>query len=461
MENLGEALYKSVTDINYGLAKWIEPYIYHILAVYVSLPILAYFLLPFIFSDGSHYGTKSVTIFVLGDIGHSPRMCNHAKSFANLEYNVNLCGYNESTIPDELMDSERIDIYAIKVFKRRRFPYIVYVILKATFQCFEIFKLLSSFRGTDYIMIQNPPSLPVLAISVFFIKVFSRKTKLIIDWHNMNYSILNMKYNDETHVLVRFLKGYEKIFSRFADINLTVTEKMKSFLIEKFEIDKSKVLVFYDRPGDNFAPLDKIEFTKDEILSHEAFNGTDASNRKIVITSTSFTPDEDFNILLDGLKAYEQDSTTEPVLVLVTGKGPLKTQFLRRVKQLAFSDKIKIKSVWLSYEDYPIIMAVADIGISLHTSSSGMDLPMKILDFYGCGVPAISLNYPAISELVHEGVNGYITDTNDATELSRLLKKTFQNKGGYEKIKENAIKESQQRWKQNWNDKLGEIFNYR
>ena len=113
----------------------------------------------------------------------------------------------------------------------------------------------------------------------------------------------------------------------------------------------------------------------------------------------------------------------------MTGAGPLKQQFLKEFDRFnQEAKKVQIQAKWLEIDDYPKMVASADLGICMHFSSSGLDLPMKVVDLFSCQVPVFAYDYPAITELVKpaksgQPPNGALFKTAD--ELKYLLFQHF------------------------------------
>jgi beta-1,4-mannosyltransferase len=144
----------------------------------------------------------------------------------------------------------------------------------------------------------------------------------------------------------------------------------------------------------------------------------------LLVSSTSWTADEDFSPLLTAIDEYASasDRSLPKLLILITGKGALRSAFdaeiLKREK-VWDTDRICVRTVFLAAEDYPVLLGCADLGISMHSSSSGRDLPMKVVDMFGCGVPVLARDFAAIGELVLEGRNGRTWTTGQ--ELGRHI----------------------------------------
>ena len=97
------------------------------------------------------------------------------------------------------------------------------------------------------------------------------------------------------------------------------------------------------------------------------------------------------------------------IQVVVTGKGPQKEHYLAIFDQRnreRWEGQISIRTVWLEVDDYPKMVAAADLGVCLHFSSSGLDLPMKVVDMFSARLPCLAYYYHCIEELVVDGTNG-------------------------------------------------------
>uniref|UniRef100_A0A1A8CBZ6 Chitobiosyldiphosphodolichol beta-mannosyltransferase n=1 Tax=Nothobranchius kadleci TaxID=1051664 RepID=A0A1A8CBZ6_NOTKA len=133
--------------------------------------------------------------------------------------------------------------------------------------------------------------------------------------------------------------------------------------------------------------------------------------------------DEDFSILLKALEEYEgyiRGGSLLPSLVcVITGKGPQKEHYRKLIDSLHL-DHVKICTPWLEAEDYPLLLGSSDLGVCLHKSSSGLDLPMKVVDMFGCCLPVCAISFNSLPELVKHDENGLIF--RDSAELAEQLK---------------------------------------
>ncbi|KAL3357629.1 hypothetical protein AABB24_018036 [Solanum stoloniferum] len=344
----------------------------------------------------------------------------------------------------------------------RSFPKILHpllLILKPLVQFFMLlWYLCVKIPKPDVFIVQNPPSVPTLVA----VKLASwiRRSVFIIDWHNFGYTLLALSLGRNSR-FVALYHWIEKHFGKMANGSLCVTKAMQHELAQNWGISAT---VLYDQPPDFFQPasleekhklfcgIDKslrTPYSLQDCLSNEVLTpdddnpnvtlfttqtGTDISlkwNRPaLIVSSTSWTPDEDFSILLEAALMYdrrvsallnEDDLKREDVfwqeikggkqyprlLFIITGKGPEKEKYEQKMAKLNLK-RVAFRTMWLEPEDYPLLLGSADLGVCLHTSSSGLDLPMKVVDMFGCGLPVCAVSYSCINELVEVDKNGLL-----------------------------------------------------
>ncbi|KAF4636397.1 hypothetical protein G7Y89_g1701 [Cudoniella acicularis] len=413
----------------------------------------------------------SVQVLVLGDIGRSPRMQYHAMSIAKHGGRADIIGYKES-IPHPGLDNPLISIIPLPppppILRSKTLPFIMAGPLKVLWQIWSLFYTLAySTKPARWLLVQNPPSIPTLFVAIII--CFLRNTHLIIDWHNYGWTIL-AGTRGAKHPFVMVSKYYEAILGSWASTaSFTVTDAMAKQLRNKPYNVRSPIFTLHDRPAAIFQPISSNEARRTFLESlpetvEEAKNIM-AGKTRLLVSSTSWTPDEDFNLLLEALCSYSASSNKlPPILAIITGKGPQKQMYLDRIAALTKESKLKnvtISTAWLSTEDYATLLACADLGVCLHMSSSGVDLPMKVVDMFGAGLPVVGYgDYESWGELVKESVNGrgFVT----SADLTRVLEELFSENDidGQQlaRLRKGAVQEGKRRWDEEWDGVAGRLL---
>ncbi|KAH7165567.1 family 33 glycosyltransferase [Dactylonectria macrodidyma] len=420
---------------------------------------------------------EHIQILVVGDIGRSPRMQYHAMSVAKHGRNVDIVAYKETARHPDLIGNPGVTMYALppqpEVLQWGTLPFFLNIPCKVIWQFWGLFStLMYSTPPAQWIIIQNPPSIPTFHV-VLLVSLF-RGSKLVVDWHNYGYTILATQ-SKWYKPLVPIYRWYETFFGRFlGDANLSVTDAMALQLKKKPFNVTHPVYTLHDRPADVFQPI-TLAAERRAFLSRLSETKADAKKImdgkvRLIVSSTSWTKDEDFGLLLDALVSYAIPTSDEgtiadtplPVLAIITGKGPQKEYYLEQIKRLQEEGKlpgIRVITAWLSTRDYASLLACADLGVSLHKSSSGVDLPMKVVDMFGAGLPVAAYSaFQSFGELIKEGQNGCGFET--SAELTAILRRLLGARGQEElaRLKDGAVQEGSLRWDEEWDRVVGKVI---
>lgn len=157
-----------------------------------------------------------------------------------------------------------------------------------------------------------------------------------------------------------------QLFSRL-DLNLVSSSSSNPFFPD-FEVP-------YSTPFTTAAVTDPlIRSSRNNIPSPVILPKLRAERTALLVSSTSWTADEDFGLLIEALEIYNRvasakgdDNDLPRILVMITGKGPLKDMYMGKIQRLQHTwDFVRCISTWLETLDYPLLL-----GCSSFLSRSG------------------------------------------------------------------------------------------
>jgi len=356
--------------------------------------------------------TMQAAVIVLGDLGRSPRMQYHALALAADGVDVDLIGEAGTPLPTR-MQHPRIRIHTLTA--RRGITGVVG-------SAFALFALLRRLRRPDVIVAQTPPAIPTIMVAWAVARL--RGSRLVLDWHNLGSTMLAQR-SGAGHPLVWLARQLERRSAALADAHLAVSEALADYLRRTWGLHPVRVL--RDRPGDAFGPRGTNDRMRAMVIQAAGLRSD--AQPAIVVSPTSWTRDEALDVVFDAADALEvawrDRGPADGLIIVISGNGAGRAMFEQRLRGRT-GRRVHIVTTWVSGDDYPAFIAAADAGLSLHRSSSGLDLPMKICDMFGASLPVCALDYgPTLRELVNPDHNALVFQ--DAEGLASCLDQLFQS----------------------------------
>jgi beta-1,4-mannosyltransferase len=401
-------------------------------------------------------------VVALGDLGRSARMQYHAHALVSNGVDVDLVGLEGTPLSRRITDDPRITVHRLKSTRLRirrslyGSGYAIAALFDAVRLGLRLWRTLRVLPRPDLVLVQNPPAFPTFAVTWWSLR--RKGVRFFIDWHNLGYTLLRLRLG-HWHPAVRLARWLERHEARRVEANLCVSRGLAAFLESRFGVTNAHVL--YDRPASAFVPIERGERERHRQALFARL-GVHAETVGFVVCPTSWTEDEDFDVIIDAVVRLEQrvrgweaaarDRRFPDMVVLVTGDGERRAEFERRFAGLP-ARRIQLRARWLEPEDYPRVVGSADLGLCLHRSSSGLDIPMKIADLFGAGVPVLALDYGAcLAERVRHGDNGLLFST--AEQLADILFDLFESypaeQKGLERLRAGARKSARPTWEEGW-----------
>jgi beta-1,4-mannosyltransferase len=400
-------------------------------------------------------------VIALADLGRCARMQYHARALADAGVEVHFVGLEGTPLPRTITEAEGITVHRLRpATSRFRHTMPVAYAGMATGDAMRaglrLWRALRRLPTPDLVLVQNPPAFPTLQVAWLALK--RRHVRFVIDWHNLGYSLLQRRLG-QWHPAVRLARWFERRDARRADGSLCVSRGMAGFLQSRFGV--SQVQVLYDRPAAVFVPMDR--------QSRDRFRqglfgrmGVVGGPTGFVVCPSNWTEDEDFDVVIDavlrledrirGWEASAPGRRFPQLIILVTGDGQRRAEFERRFAGLP-ARRVHLRTRWLEPDEYPLVVGSADAGLCLHRSTSGLDIPMKIADLFGAGVPVCTLDYGAcLAERVRHGDNGLLFST--SRQLADLLFELFEtypaDQSRLDRLRQGARRSARPTWEAGW-----------
>ena len=129
------------------------------------------------------------------------------------------------------------------------------------------------------------------------------------------------------------------------------------------------------------------------------------------------------DLLLDGFALFHQE--VPGARLLIAGDGEEREGLGNRISSMRLKETVHLLGN-VAHNRLPQILNAADIFI---LTSVAEGVPNAILESMACGLPVVATDVGGISEVVKPGVNGFLIDTRQPSDVAKALRQALEKHG--------------------------------
>ena len=198
-----------------------------------------------------------------------------------------------------------------------------------------------------------------------------------------------------------------------ADNIVTVTEELRGFLTEKYNIPRAKIGVFTNGVNTElFFPRDRSEARRIVGLNE---------NSHYIGFVGRLGPWQGVDVLIKGF--YYALRRHPGINLVIVGDGLMRASLTRLTHELGIERQV----IWVGqvdYNDVPLFIGAFDIGVGAFSATKRNMLtglsPLKIYEYLACGRPVLAPNFRSL-EFVRDKEVGLLFTPNDPEDLAARL----------------------------------------
>lgn len=193
----------------------------------------------------------------------------------------------------------------------------------------------------------------------------------------------------------------ERAAFRFSDAIIVVSEIDKNYIVERYCIDKSKIVIIPNSVDTSLYRFNAL--SKDN---------KDNKDKKRILLIGRLVHMKNFQNVLKAVNNIQRE-----IEVVIIGDGPYRPN----LEKIAHVSNVEVSFMsTVANDEIPSEISKSDVIILPQLYASGM--PKVILEAMAVGVPVICSNIPVHTNLINDGVNGLICDDNVESIKESILR---------------------------------------